>query len=369
MQLCSKCKTESTVYEICLSCRGLAVHSGRKKPSVKAISTVLIIPLGLYFGYGFITKDAKVADKILNEYASTTTGVEGLDSASNTSETNSNTLIESPVETSTVIPDTTEESVENNGTAASSSSNGTLNRLLPKVPEMYSGAFKFTLPDPVKGFVHWDACRALEYVVNTENAPAGALDVLSNAMGRVSEASGLKFSYLGTTNEKLGGTRSMYQPSKYRTSTGWAPILVVFQNDAEFNASVTKNGYHSGDGKGVNDVKGFATPLPAENSITGNKGQSGRTYVSGVISIRSSFAEGGIKSKNTETLLGIYIHELAHLLGLAHVDDPNEIMYYMADNSQYGPGDLQGLSLLGGQDCLDKATYPVPYNLIAEFNK
>jgi len=364
MQLCSKCQRENTVYEICLSCRGAGLYTNKKKPPLRAIAILLLLPIILFFGYGFITKDAKVADELLSESA-TPVMEDTPNSKPDIAEPISDTALVDQLPTPSVIPGIPEQSVGSGTTSVVTSQNGTLERLLPKVPEMYSGTFKYTLPDPSTGFVHWDACRALEYVVNTENAPAGSMDILFDAIGRISEASGLKFSYLGTTNEKLGDTRSMYQPNKYRTSTGWAPILVVFQNDAEFDASVTQNGYRSGN---VKDVKGFATPLPAENNVTAAKGQSSRTYVSGVISIRSSFAQSSINSKDKETLLGIYIHELGHLVGLAHVSDQNEIMYYMADNSQYGPGDLQGLAILGGQSCLDKVSYPVPYNLIADFN-
>ncbi len=45
-------------------------------------------------------------------------------------------------------------------------------------------------------------------------------------------------------------------------------------------------------------------------------------------------------------------HELGHVVGLAHVDDPEELMN--ADNVgqlSYGPGDLQGLARLGAVPC------------------
>jgi hypothetical protein len=46
------------------------------------------------------------------------------------------------------------------------------------------------------------------------------------------------------------------------------------------------------------------------------------------------------------------MHELAHVVGLAHVDDPRELMY--ADNlghQAFGPGDLTGLAALGRGRC------------------
>ena len=48
----------------------------------------------------------------------------------------------------------------------------------------------------------------------------------------------------------------------------------------------------------------------------------------------------------------IVMHELGHVVGLAHVDDPRELMY--ADNvgqKAFGPGDLTGLAALGRGRC------------------
>ncbi|MBV6509616.1 MAG: hypothetical protein JJLCMIEE_02711 [Acidimicrobiales bacterium] len=47
----------------------------------------------------------------------------------------------------------------------------------------------------------------------------------------------------------------------------------------------------------------------------------------------------------------IYLHELGHAVGLAHVQDPDEVMHpSIVPNrpATYGPGDLQGLGELGG---------------------
>lgn len=44
----------------------------------------------------------------------------------------------------------------------------------------------------------------------------------------------------------------------------------------------------------------------------------------------------------------IFLHELAHVLGLGHVEDPNEIMNPEGASAvAYGPGDLAGLHQLG----------------------
>ena len=48
----------------------------------------------------------------------------------------------------------------------------------------------------------------------------------------------------------------------------------------------------------------------------------------------------------------IVLHELAHVVGLAHVSEPMELMF--ADNTgqvTFGPGDLEGLARLGSLPC------------------
>lgn len=49
------------------------------------------------------------------------------------------------------------------------------------------------------------------------------------------------------------------------------------------------------------------------------------------------------------------MHELAHVVGLDHVDDPTQLMY--AENSgqlDFGAGDRAGLALLGTGECVPR---------------
>ena len=55
-----------------------------------------------------------------------------------------------------------------------------------------------------------------------------------------------------------------------------------------------------------------------------------------------------VDRNNPEGARAILVHELAHVVGLAHVDDPGELMY--AENTGrtgLGPGDREGLARLG----------------------
>jgi hypothetical protein len=41
------------------------------------------------------------------------------------------------------------------------------------------------------------------------------------------------------------------------------------------------------------------------------------------------------------------VHEIAHVIGLAHVPDRNEVMFPVAGMWRLGDGDLEGLRRLG----------------------
>jgi hypothetical protein len=48
----------------------------------------------------------------------------------------------------------------------------------------------------------------------------------------------------------------------------------------------------------------------------------------------------------------VVLHELGHLVGLAHVNDPQQLMYSRGSTSNgLGPGDLAGLARLGEGAC------------------
>ena len=74
-------------------------------------------------------------------------------------------------------------------------------------------------------------------------------------------------------------------------------------------------------------------------------------YVTGTISLDGpQFAE--IPSANEASKVAIIKHELGHLLGLNHVDDPMQLMHKETkDVGTYANGDLNGLANLGTGDC------------------
>ena len=45
------------------------------------------------------------------------------------------------------------------------------------------------------------------------------------------------------------------------------------------------------------------------------------------------------------------LHELGHLVGLAHVDAPAQLMYPQGHIASFAPGDLRGLAAAGSGPC------------------
>jgi hypothetical protein len=85
-----------------------------------------------------------------------------------------------------------------------------------------------------------------------------------------------------------------------------------------------------------------------------------RTYVTGQVALNTARDDlvAGFDDRATSwgsTLL----HELAHLVGLGHVDDPDELMHVHPGDGPvaFGPGDLAGLAAVGAaQGCRDVPT-------------
>ena len=47
------------------------------------------------------------------------------------------------------------------------------------------------------------------------------------------------------------------------------------------------------------------------------------------------------------------LHEIGHVLGLDHVDDPTQIMNPTAGVTELGDGDRAGLAAVGASDCAE----------------
>ncbi|GMA86981.1 hypothetical protein GCM10025868_22310 [Angustibacter aerolatus] len=78
------------------------------------------------------------------------------------------------------------------------------------------------------------------------------------------------------------------------------------------------------------------------------------TYVSGALALDTAqISEVLARDPGGHRVSAVVMHEMGHVLGLAHVTDPTQAMApaASASNTVLGAGDRQGLALLGAGRC------------------
>jgi hypothetical protein len=211
-------------------------------------------------------------------------------------------------------------------------------RLLPTVHPATTGPHAFIRTNPDGTPVTWSPCAPIHYSVNSDEMPANGAQVLRAAIDRVSAATGLKFIQDEGTHAKPSefGLPDDVPPG---SEWGYVPVLIAWATEKEFSPL-----------KG--DVAGVASPIPFPAASSSVKPQHMLQYVSGQVVLDAEYyraiAAQGLTTWEEATLM----HELGHLVGLAHVHVATELMN--EDNVgllQFGPGDLQGLAEAGSGRC------------------
>jgi hypothetical protein len=205
-------------------------------------------------------------------------------------------------------------------------------RVLPSVRTADTGAHGFIETKPDGTPVGFDPCRPVHYVLNPAGMPAGGADLVREALGEVSAATGLRFVDDGVTTERFGQYREAIQPARY--GPRWAPVLIDWVEEREL-AFVGE------------EIAGAASPHSVAPTGPGSE-----RYVTGVVGLsRPWFAEALADPGSAAVARGIVLHELGHLVGLDHVEDPTEVMHATSATVGLGPGDRKGLAAAGATDC------------------
>lgn len=183
--------------------------------------------------------------------------------------------------------------------------------------------------------VRWDPCRPVHYVVRSAGAPPGGQLALDRAVQQIEHITGLRFSYDGDTSEAPSVSRPAQDPARY--GNRWSPVLVAWTDPAEYP-----------------NMKGFAG-LAGPDAVSGTS-PGHRRYVSGVVYLnREHLSEVATWGDGQERIDAVVLHELGHLIGLDHVDDPGELMYRtptaQAHEEGFEEGDRRGLAALSGGPC------------------
>jgi hypothetical protein len=180
--------------------------------------------------------------------------------------------------------------------------------------------------------VTWSPCRPIHYVVRPDNAPTGGAEMISAAFAQLHQATGFVFVNDGTTSESPSQDRPAYQKDRY--GDRWAPVLVLWATPDE----VPDFGI---------DVLGEAGP----QRVTTGSGDY--AYVTGDVAL-DPFKIGGVAHREgTATASAVILHELGHLMGLAHVNDRRQVMFPALNYEvrSYAAGDLAGLARLSTGPC------------------
>jgi hypothetical protein len=192
-------------------------------------------------------------------------------------------------------------------------------------------AFAAMQPDG-SGPVAWSPCRPIHFVVREDGAPANGDELIATAVGRISAATGLVFVNDGSTAEAPRADRPAYEPELY--GKRWAPVLVAWSTPVETPAL-------AGDTIGIG---GSAPVTRAGKSV----------YVTGAVTLDGpAMAELLVTPDGVDSAFGVITHELGHVVGLDHVDDPSQLMNPSASAtiSTLQQGDLAGLAVLGTGAC------------------
>jgi hypothetical protein len=219
-----------------------------------------------------------------------------------------------------------------------------LRRLAPAVDPGSATEYEFLYTDssgePTGLF---SPCEAVQYEIDITNEPAGSRELLELAIADLEAATGLVFEFAGEIRINV-----LADPTQLEED---GPVKIVYLPNGEFNELRNLQGDNNPD-----EPLAFAGPRVLYLNL--EKGQSRATGGRAVFDTSWMLDEldGGAADSDprSTTIYKIYLHELAHVLGLAHVADETELMHPIqteANDAGLGPGDLAGLARVGQGAC------------------
>lgn len=180
--------------------------------------------------------------------------------------------------------------------------------------------------------VAYDPCRPIRYVVNDRTLPPGGEDLVEDAIGQISAITGLQFESEGSSVEVPSPNRDPFQEDLY--GDRWAPVLIAWSDPTELPEL-------------DDDIAGIGGSAWLETEDV-------TVYVSGMVGLDGpDFADMLGYPGGEDIARAIVLHELAHLIGLDHVDDPSQLMHpENTGQTEPGAGDRAGLVQLGQGQCI-----------------
>ena len=199
-------------------------------------------------------------------------------------------------------------------------------------PEAASTSYKFLATNDDGTPVGYSPCRPLHYVINAALAPPGAERLVDDSIRTISEATGITFINDGPTSEAPSSTRAPYQKDLY--GDRWAPLLIAWTTPEQ-----------------APQLKGPV--IGTGGSTHFSFGDGPKSFVTGSLELDApQIAEDLDRSEGAAYATAVILHELGHVMGLEHVDDPAQLMYpEIGAPDGLAAGDLNGLYELGHAQC------------------
>lgn len=199
-------------------------------------------------------------------------------------------------------------------------------------PEAASTSYKFLATNDDGTPVGYSPCRPLHYVINATLAPPGAERLVDDSIRTISEATGITFINDGPTSEAPSSTRAPYQKDLY--GDRWAPLLIAWTTPEQ-----------------APQLKGPV--IGTGGSTHFSFGDGPKSFVTGSLELDApQIAEDLDRSEGAAYATAVILHELGHVMGLEHVDDPAQLMYpEIGAPDGLAAGDLNGLYELGHAQC------------------
>lgn len=206
-------------------------------------------------------------------------------------------------------------------------------RLLPQVIVAEGGTYEMWYPGVDGDPVRYDPCEPVEWVYNPGSEPEGGAQIVADAVQRVSDATGLLFVYEGETEEPLSDSRDAIQ-ERYGVDR-YAPVVIGWSDSGALAA-----------------LEGTVVGVGGSSVVPAAKGD-GEYLAAGSVVIDVDDAQDLLDGFDGDAVLrAVIMHELAHVVGLAHVDDEAELMSPANRwKTEWGPGDRTALALAGSGAC------------------
>ena len=184
--------------------------------------------------------------------------------------------------------------------------------------------------DTVKGRpVTYSSCQLIQVAVYPAGGPPDAERLVREAVAVMRSATGLDIVVSGA----FGGHAPNWSFEAGPTHPD-DPISVSWQ-----------------DGDAIAELTDHTAGLGGSRTVDGPNGS--RRLVAGTVALSSDYYRQLTERGDDDEARAVLLHELGHVFGLAHVDSSRELMAEsLSEVTSFGPGDLEGLRLLGQGPCI-----------------